>query len=341
MSKPIKVLVPEGTAYRFAWKVEAMAEGRPFEIIAPQDSAESVMVAAAAGVDAILSYKAPLTRAVIEAAKNARLIQKFGLDCKNIDLAAARARGIPVYTRSLIRNATVADHAMALLLACSRKLLECHRVVAEARYLEHGYVPKSTGQENVHHGNWIKVEGVADLLEATVGIVALGDIGTEIARRLRPFGPRLCYFQRNRHSEKFEQALDVHYLPLDELIATVDYLVLVLPLTPETANLLSRERIARMKAGACVINVGRGGLVDEEALCEALHERRLAAAGLDVFRWEPVPKDNPLLGLPNVVLSPHMAGGTSDRYWKNDVAGALENIRRCIAGEAASGLLGN
>jgi phosphoglycerate dehydrogenase-like enzyme len=228
---------------------------------------------------------------------------------------------------------------MALMLACARRLLECHRVVAEARYLEHGYVPQSTGQQNVHHGNWIKVAGVADLLEATVGIIALGDIGAEIARRVRPFGPRIFYHQRTRHSEKTEQALGVEYRQLDELIESVDYLILVVPQTPATENLLSRERIARMRPGACVINVGRGGLLDEDALYEALRDNRLAAAGLDVFRWEPLPATSPLLGLPNVVLSPHMAGGSSDRYWQVDVAGALENIRRHLAGEAASGLL--
>jgi phosphoglycerate dehydrogenase-like enzyme len=183
------------------------------------------------------------------------------------------------------------------------------------------------------------VEGVADLLESTVGIVALGDIGAEIARRVRPFGPRIVYHQRRRHSEQVEKSLGVHYMGLDELIETVDYLILVVPQTAQTENMLSRERIARMKPGACVINVGRGGLIDEEALCEALRDNRLAAAGLDVFRMEPVPESNPLLQLPNVVLSPHMAGGSSERYWKVDIAGVLENIRRHIAGEGADGLL--
>jgi phosphoglycerate dehydrogenase-like enzyme len=333
------VLVPDGMNYRFAWKVEAMAEGKPFKIIVPAEAGEAGIIAAADEADAILAYKAPITRGVIEAARGARMIQKFGLDCKNIDLTAAQARKLPVFTRSLIRNATVADHAMALLLACARRLLECHRVVAEAQYLEHGYVPQSTGQQNVHHGNWIKVAGVTDLLEATVGIVALGDIGAEIARRVRPFGPRICYFQRTRHSEKTEQSLGVEYRQLDQLIESVDYLILVVPQTAETENLLSRERIARMKPGACVINVGRGGLVDEEALYEALRDNRLAAAGLDVFRWEPLPETSPLRGLPNVVLSPHMAGGSSERYWQVDVSGALENIRRYLAGEPASGLL--
>jgi len=337
MTNPIRVLLPDGESYRFAMKVGTMAEGKPFELVIPKKANGDDIAAMAADVDAILAYKAPLTGEIISAARKARMIQKFGLDCKNIDLAAARDRGLPVFTRSLIRNATVADHAMALLLACSRRLIECHRVVAEARYLQYGYEPKSTGQENVHHGNWIKVEGVADLLESTVGIVALGDIGSEIARRVRPFGPRICYYQRNRHGEDIEKSLGVHYMPLDQLIAECDYLILVLPLTPATENLLSRERIARMKPGACVINVGRGGLIDEEALCDALRENRLAMAGLDVFRMEPVPQSNPLLKLQNVVLSPHMAGGTSDRYWKVDVAGALENIRRFISGEGAVG----
>lgn len=339
MNDTIRVLVPDGTNYRFSWKVETMAKGRPFTVVVPKAITEAGIAAAAGDADVILAYKAEISRAVLDAAGNARMLQKFGIDCKNIDLAAARDRAIPVFTRSLIRNATVADHAMALMLACARRLLECHRVVAEARYLERGFVPRQTGQQNVHHGNWIKVPGVGDLLEATVGIVGLGDIGVEIARRVRPFGPRICYYQRWQHTREIEAALDAHYMPLDELIATADYLMLAAPHTPETENLLSRERIARMKHTASVINVGRGGLIDEVALCDALRDGRLAIAGLDVFRWEPLPQTSPLLGLPNVVLSPHMAGGSSERYWEVDVAGALENIRRFFAGEKTTGQL--
>jgi phosphoglycerate dehydrogenase-like enzyme len=316
-----------------------MAQGGPFAIVLPHALTEEGVAAAACDADAILAYKAPITRAILDAATNARMIQKFGVDCKNIDLAAAREKRIPVFTRALIRNATVADHAVALMLACARRLLECHRVVAEARYLEHGYVPRQAGQQNVHHGNWIKVAGVSDLLEATVGIVALGDIGVEIARRVRAFGPRICYYQRRQHSRAVEAALDAHYLPLEELIGTADYLILAVPLTPETENLLSRERIARMKPTASVINVGRGGLIDEDALCDALRAGRLAMAALDVFRWEPLPQSSPLIGLPNVVLSPHMAGGSSERYWQVDVAGALDNIRRFFAGGHPTGRL--
>jgi phosphoglycerate dehydrogenase-like enzyme len=339
MSDVIRVLVPDGANYRFSWKVGTMAKGKPFAVVVPESLTEEGIVAAAGDADAILAYKAPITRAVLDAARQARMIQKFGLDCKNIDLAAARERSVPVFTRSLIRNATVADHALALMLACARRLLECHRVVAEARYLESGFVPRQTGQQNVHHGNWIKVPGVGDLLEATIGIVGLGDIGVEIARRVRPFGPRICYYQRRRHAEAIEAALGASYLPLDELVARADYLMLAVPHTPETENLLSRERIARMKPTASVINVGRGGLIDEDALCAALRAGRLAMAGLDVFRWEPLPQTSPLIGLPNVVLSPHMAGGSSERYWEVDVAGALENIRRFFAGEETSGAL--
>lgn len=339
MSDATRVLVPDGMDYRFSWKVETMAKGRPFTVVVPKAITEEGIAAAAADADVILAYKAAITRAVLDAARNARMIQKFGIDCKNIDLAAARDKGIPVFTRSLIRNATVADHAMALMLACARRLLECHRVVAEARYLERGFVPQKTGQQNVHHDHWIKVPGVGDLLEATVGIVALGDIGAEIARRVRPFGPRICYYQRRQHTREIEAALDAHYMPLDELIEAADYLVLVVPHTPETENLLSRERIARMKPTASVINVGRGGLIDEDALCTALRDGKLAMAGLDVFRWEPLPQPSPLISLPNVVLSPHMAGGSSDRYWEVDVAGVLENIRRFFAGEQTTGRL--
>jgi len=339
VSESIRVLVPDGMNYRFAGKVETMAAGGPFSVIAPSVLTEDGIAAAAGDADAILAYKAPITRVVLDAARGVRMIQKFGIDCRSIDLDAVRQRAVPVFTRSLIRNATVADHAMALLLACARRLPECHRMVAEARYLDFGYVPRPTGQQNVHHGNWIKVPGVCDLLEATVGIVGLGDIGVEIARRVRPFGARICYCQRRPHLPEIEAALDAHYLPLDELVAAADYLVLAVPHTPETENLLSRERIARMKPTATVINVGRGGLIDEEALCDALSDGKLAMAGLDVYRWEPLPRESRLIALPNVVLTPHMAGGSSERYWKVDVAGALENIRRFFAGETPTGQL--
>lgn len=156
---------------------------------------------------------------------------------------------------------------------------------------------------------------------------------------MRPFGPRICYYQRRRHAKEIEDAPDVHYMPLDELIETVDYLILSVPHTPETENLLSRERIARMKPTASVINVGRGGLVDEDALYDALRDGKLNMAALNVFRWEPLPESSPLRHLPNVVLSPHMAGGSSDRYWEVDMAGALENIRRFFAGEKTTGEL--
>lgn len=337
MNKPIRLLVADASTTRFGTRVRSSPALGPFELLLVENDTPAALVAAAPGADAILCYQATVPAAAIEAAASLKLIQKQGLNCKNIDVAAATRRGVRVATVPLMRSITVAEHAMAILLACARKLIPGYRAVTGAAYRELGLEPIVTTQRE-YRGNWARIAGVSELYQATVGIVGMGDIGMEIAKRCGAFGMDVRYYQRTPHPAAVEAALGIRYTPFDELLAVSDYVVLVVPHTPETEGLIGAKQLARMKPSATLINVGRGGLIDEDALYAALKEERIAMAGLDVYRREPLPADSPLLTLPNVVLLPHLGGG-SYRGWEIDVPAALDNIRRFFADGTANGIV--
>lgn len=210
-----------------------------------------------------------------------RLVANYGVGYDRVDVAACRERGIAVTNTPGVLDAAVADLTLALILACRRHLVASDRFVREGRW-ERG---------------WAKPELLGrDLAGATLGVVGLGRIGKEVVTRAEAFGMGIVSHRRTGG------------LPLDELLRTADVVSLHVPLTPETDGLVSRERLALLRDGATLINTARGAIVDEEALVEELVSGRISA-GLDVFADEPhVPKR--LLGLPNVVLTPHVASAT-------------------------------
>jgi glyoxylate reductase len=330
MAEPIRLLVTDCATTRFAFHVREARAEQWFQVIMPEDSSAQALRALAPEADAILCYQAALTADVIDAAPSLKFIQKHGLNCRNIDVAAAARRGIPVATLPLMRNVTVAEHALALILACARKIIPAHQAVASAAYREMGLQPAPTTQ-GCYRSNWPQIQGISELYGATVGFIGMGDIGMEIAQRCRAFGMNILYHQRTRHSAETEAALAMRYAPFHELMSIADFVVLVLPHTPQTDGLIGAKALAQMKSSATLINVGRGGLVDEAALAAALQSRRIAMAGLDVYRMEPLPAESPLRTLPNVVLSPHIGGG-SYRSWEVDMPAVLANIRKFFAG---------
>jgi phosphoglycerate dehydrogenase-like enzyme len=337
MTQPIRLLVADAATGRFGQRVRSSPAAAAFRLLLSEQDTPEALLAAAPDADAILCYHAPVTAQLIEAAPGLRLVQKQGLNCKNIDVAAATRRGVRVATLPLMRSITVAEHALALMLACARKIVAGHRAVTHAVYREMGLEPIVTSQPN-YRGNWARIEGISELYQATAGIVGMGDIGMEIAKRCRAFGMPVVYYQRTPHPPGIEASLGIRYLPLDELLAVSDYVVLVIPHTPESEGLIGARELARMKPSATLVNVGRGGLVDEEALVAALRARRIAMAGLDVYRSEPLPATSPLLPLPNVVLLPHMGGG-SHRGWEIDIPAALQNVQRFFADGKAEGIV--
>jgi len=255
----------------------------------------------------------PLTAAHIAAAPKLRLVQKIGVGVNTIDLDAAKARGIAVCNLPGTNSRAVAEMALLLMLGALRQM---GRFEAATR--------AGTG--------WSQDASVQDSLfelgGRIVGLVGYGEVPRILAPVLAALGCRLLYTARAPRPDAVGE-----WRSLDALLAESDVVSLHVPQTPETANLINADALARMKRGAVLVNTARGGLVDEAALIAALRSGHLAGAGLDVFAREPVAPDNPLLTLPNVFLAPHIAWlttGTFDRSFSI----AAENCRRLAAGEA-------
>lgn len=334
--RTIRLLLDSGSR-RFVEQVSALPDAARFEILSYVGKGEEALADLITKADAVYIYQHFLPSELIQSAPSLRFIQKHGLNCKNIDVGAATERGIPVATLPLFRNVTVAEHVLALMLACARKIVPGHRAVENAVYREMGIEPIRTSQRE-HRGNWAKIANLIELKGTSVGIIGLGDIGMEVAKRCRAFEMNLFYHQRQQHSADVEAMFEARFLGLAELLETVDYLVLVLPHAPDSEGLIGAAELARMKPTATLINVARGAIVDEDALADALASGGIAMAGLDVYREEPLPVSSRLLNMENVVLAPHTGGG-SQRSRAIDRPAALANILRFFDGEQPSGVI--
>lgn len=273
---------------------------------------EDELIGILEGIDGAIVSIDPFTAKVLGTTDRLRVISRTGVGYDSIDVAAATRKWIAVCTTPGTNNLAVAEFAFALLLACSRKLPEN---LAEVRA-----------------GRWTRHQGL-DLMGATLGIVGLGSIGKEVARRARAFGMRVLAFDPAR-DEAFAAEHAVSYTSLEELLRASDFVSLHLFLDASTRHLISAERLGLMKPSAYLINTSRGGVVDQEALAQALAEKRIAGAALDVFETEPLQDDSPLRKLDNVYLAPHVAGQTVGSA-KAMGEMAAENVIRVLRGEKA------
>ena len=245
-------------------------------------------------VDGILTFGHMLVTAEHMANfPNLKVVSNYGVGVDHIDVEAARNLNIPVGNTPHVLNGTTADQAMTLLLAAGRRLREGDRYArsSEFTYFDPAYM---LGTE-IHH--------------QTVGIIGLGGIGYQIARRCAAFDMNILYHKRTPLADNPEN-LNLTYVSLDELLQQSDFVVCICPLTEETTGLIGKEEFAKMKNSAVLINVARGPVVDTAALTEALQQRIIYAAGLDVTDPEPLPRDHPLLSLDNVTLAPHLGSAT-------------------------------
>ena len=233
------------------------------------------------GVEVLLEAVVPVGPDELRLLPDLRLVGNYGVGYDNVDVAACGERGIAVTNTPGVLDAAVAELTLALMLACRRQLVASDRFVRDARWRTGWSRPERLGH---------------DLAGATLGLVGLGRIGSEVARRAQAFGMEVIHHRRSDG------------LSLDELLRRSDVVSLHVPLTPETVGLLSRERLALLRDGATLVNTARGAIVNESALVDELVSGRISA-GLDVFADEPrVPER--LLDLPNVVLTPHIASAT-------------------------------
>ncbi len=244
-----------------------------------------------------------------------RVISNFGVGVDHIDVAAATRRGIPAGNTPGVLDGATADLAFALLLAAGRRLVEGDRYARGPHFLH--YDPSYMLGREIHG--------------STLGILGMGRIGEQVARRARGFDMSVLYHNRHRRPE-VEAGLGVRYASRDELLAASDYVVLTVPLTPQTHHLIGRAELARMKPTAILVNAARGAVVDTDALTEALKERRIYAAALDVTDPEPLPRDHPLLQLENVVLTPHL-GSATEQTRRRMAEISVENLMAGLEGK--------
>ncbi|HSS43364.1 MAG TPA: D-glycerate dehydrogenase [Solirubrobacterales bacterium] len=253
------------------------------------------LLALAAGAEALLTLLGDrVDEELLDAAgPQLRCVANVAVGYDNVDVAAAERRGVVVTNTPGVLDDATADLTMALILAATRRLAEGDRLIR-------------SGQD----WNW----GMGFMLGSSLqgrrlGIVGLGSIGKWVAQRARAFGMEIAYHQRNPAPAEVETALGAERMPLERLLAEADVLSLHCPLTPETLHLIGAAELAAMKPSAVLVNTARGPIVDEAALAEALAERKIAAAGLDVYEREPQVEPR-LLELDNVVLTPHLGSAT-------------------------------
>ena len=244
------------------------------------------------GVQALIESNEDIDERVLELLPDLVLVANFGVGYDRVDVAACAAREVVVTNTPGVLDAATADLAFALLLAARRRVVEGDRRVREGRWL----------------GGWADGGLAAELTGSTLGIVGLGRIGSAVARRAAGFELRVLYTQRTRLPAERERELAVEWRELDALLAASDAVTLHAPRTPETVDLLDARRLALLRDGAVLVNTARAELVDEQALVGELVSGRLRA-GLDVF-WDEPRVPEALLGLPNVVLTPHIGSAT-------------------------------
>lgn len=264
---------------------------------------------AAAGADALATATRRIERDLIQAARGLRLIQVQGRAPWAVDMEAAAAAGVPVSVLPHRGAIAVAEQTMALMLGLYRKLVPGHRGTRNADYVELGVEPVRTTERKIAF-NWLGYDDVRQLHGRVLGLVGLGGIGLEVARRARAFDMVVVYHKRSPLPRRYERMAGVRHLPLRELLAVSDVVSLHAPHTAHTEHIIDADALRLMQSDAILVNTARGGLIDEAALLAALQTGQIAGAGLDVFLDEPLPEGNPLLDTPNVLFSPHVGGGT-------------------------------
>jgi glyoxylate/hydroxypyruvate/2-ketogluconate reductase len=259
---------------------------------------------------------------ILDAAPRLKAVSNNAVGYNNIDLAACSERGVLATNTPGVLDDTTADTTWALLMAAARRITEAERWIRAGSWKEGWKHDRLLGQD-VHH--------------ATLGIVGMGRIGQAIARRAKGFSMRVLYHNRSRAPKSVEKALGARYVSLEKLLKESDFVSVNLPYSPQAHHLIGSKQLALMKPTAVIVNAARGGIIDDAALVQALKEKRIAAAGMDVFEGEP--KFNPgFLEVDNVVLVPHI--GSATRATRIAMATqAIKNLGVALSGRRPPNLL--
>ncbi len=306
MSAQFRVLVTDKVA---GPALGPLKSDKRFEVVQVDDSKDPKFLEALAGAHGLIVRSATKVKAeMLAKAPVLRVVGRAGVGVDNIDLVAATERGVAVMNAPAGNTVSAAELTMALILAMVRRVSEADAAMRQ--------------------GTWSKVQGV-ELRGRTLGLVGAGRIGGEVAKRCRAFGMDVIAYDPYLTDERAEE-LEVERAELDDVLKRGDIISLHVPLTDATKNIIGTEALAKMKKGAFLVNVARGGVVDEAALAKALESKHLAGAALDVYVNEPLEKESPLLKAPNILLTPHLGASTSEA--QDLVASEIaEGVRKALA----------
>ena len=305
MAKPIVLIAEELSPAT----VEAL--GPDFDVRSVDGTDRPALLAALAEASAVLIRSATKVDAeAIAAAPALKVIARAGVGLDNVDIKAATTAGVMVVNAPTSNIISAAELTVGHILSLARHIPAAHGALAQGQWKRSKY----TGVE---------------LFEKTVGIIGLGRIGALITARMQAFGMQIVAYDPYVTPTRAQQ-LGVTLLSLDELLKQSDFITIHMPKTPETTGMITTDQLALMKPTAFIVNVARGGLIDEDALYAALKSHRIAGAGLDVFVSEP-PTDSPLLGLENIVLTPHLGASTDEAQEKAGVSVA-RSVRLALEG---------
>ena len=255
--------------------------------------------------------------ALMDAAPKLKVISQMAVGYDNIDVSEATRRGIFVGNTPEVLTETTADLAFALMMSAARRVVEGDRYTRAGKWRTWG--PQILLGQDIHH--------------ATLGIVGMGRIGTEVAKRARGFSMPVLYYDGIRRSQKEEKKLGIEFVgDLKKLLSRADFISVHVPLTPETHHLFGAAEFAQMKPTAVFVNTSRGPVVDQKALYSALKSGKIFAAGLDVTEVEPIPSNDPLLTLENIVITPHIASASFATRKKMALI-AADNLLTGLRGE--------
>ncbi|WP_397443914.1 2-hydroxyacid dehydrogenase [Peribacillus aracenensis] len=288
----------------------------------PEPITRSQLLKEISDVEGLLITGEKINDELLDHAPCLKAVSNISVGYNNFDLEAMKKRSIIGTNTPDVLNETVADLALALMLSAARRIPELDKLVKDGKWGKKGDEP---------------LFGV-DVHGKTLGIIGMGRIGESIARRGKfGFNMEVLYHNRRRKSE-VEETLSTTYSSLEYLLRESDFVLLMVPYTPETRHLLGREQFALMKKSAIFINTSRGQTVDEKALIEALQNKEILAAGLDVFEQEPVSPDNPLLAMPNVVTLPHIGSATYQTRFDMAML-AAKNLVAAVTGREVSNVV--
>ncbi|MCZ6647375.1 MAG: hydroxyacid dehydrogenase [SAR324 cluster bacterium] len=266
-----------------------------------------------ADVDALIVSNQPVTEQLLAACPKLKIVQRTGVGYENLDLEAAARRGVPCCNLQGVNKESVAEHGMLLILALARQFVEAQELTRQGRWQE----AKQLNQQSF------------ELKGSTLGIVGLGDTGSNLARRARAFEMQIVYNDVRDIDPEIVESLGARYMEKDQLYAEADIISVNTTYNPSTDGMIGARELALMKPQARLVCCARGNIIDEQALADALNAGRLAGAGLDVFSSEPISEDNPLRNAKNVYITSHIAGVTEDAIARS-FAWAHENVRNVV-----------